>query len=104
VYVISKERTGSYEHAQYHHNVVQLVQQLKKEKGKDIYCDGGAQVVAALLQHKLIDTLIVSVIPHLLGSGIRLFADGLPEQKLKYKRSIAYPSGLVQFWYEVAKG
>lgn len=103
VYVISKERTGGHEHAVYHNNVAKLVHRLKKEKGKDIYCDGGAQVVAELMQQGLFDTLIVSVIPHLLGSGIRLFRDGLPEQTIQFKRSIAYPSGLVQLWYNVAK-
>lgn len=104
VYVISKQRTGNVEHAQYHNNVVELVHQLKKEEGKNIYCDGGAEIVAALLQQSLIDTLVVSVIPHLLESGIRLFKDGLPEQSLQIKRSLTYPSGLVQLWYHVEKG
>ena len=64
------------------------------------HCDGGSEVVFELLKHGLIYRLGISVIPHLLGSGIRLFKDGRPEQKFRFKRSITYPSGLVQLWYD----
>jgi dihydrofolate reductase len=103
VYVISKSRTGNEQHAIYHNNVVELIQSLKKQEGKNIYCDGGGEIVYELLNHLLIDIVIVSVIPHLLGSGIRLFKDGRPEQKIKLRRSTAYPSGLVQLWYDAEK-
>jgi dihydrofolate reductase len=102
VYVISNTRTGTEGHVTYHNNVVELVNQLKSQPGKNIYCDGGGEIVFELLNHTLIDRLIVSVIPHLLGSGIRLFKDGRPEQSLKFKSSITYPSGLVQLWYDAA--
>jgi hypothetical protein len=39
-------------------------------------------------------------IPHLLGDGIKLFRDGRPELGLILKRSISYPFGLVQLWYD----
>ncbi|NJK85833.1 MAG: dihydrofolate reductase [Bacteroidales bacterium] len=100
VFVISRTRTGNHGHITYHGDVVQLVNDLKNEEGKNIYCDGGGEIVFALLQKNLIDTLIVSIIPHLLGSGIRLFNEGYPEQSLKFKRSVSFPSGLVQLWYE----
>ena len=101
VFVISATRKGKEEHAEYSGNVVDLVKALKKQKGKDIYCDGGAEIVYELLNHRLIDRIIVSIIPHLLGSGIRLFKEIDSEQQVKLKRSISYPSGLVQLWYEV---
>ncbi len=101
VYVVSRTLTGTREHVQFHPDVVALVQELKSSEGKDIYCDGGGEIVLALLQAKLVDRLIVSVIPHLLGNGVRLFGDGRPEQSLQYKRSISYPTGLVQLWYDV---
>ena len=100
VFVISSTRTGKEEHAEYFNNVVDLVKSLKHQKGKDIYCDGGAEIVYELLNHRLFDRIIVSVIPHLLGDGIRLFKDKNVEQQLTFKRSISYPSGLVQLWYE----
>lgn len=103
VYVISKTREGMVEHAEYVPDVADLVKKLKQQPGKDIYCDGGAEVVFELLQKRLFDTIIISVIPHLLGDGIRLFREGNVEQYLKLRKSISYPSGLVQLWYEVQK-
>lgn len=101
VFVISRSRTGKHEHAEYAADVVELVKRLKTEPGKDIYCDGGAEIVFELLRHQLIDRLIVSVIPHLLGDGVRLFKANNVEQKLRFKKSLTFPSGLVQLWYDV---
>lgn len=103
VYVISRSRTGETEHVTYHPDVIELVRQLKSEAGKNIYCDGGAEIIFELLRHQLIDRIIVSIIPHLLGDGIPLFKAGFSEQKITLKRSITYPSGLVQLWYDVRK-
>jgi dihydrofolate reductase len=101
VFVISKTKKGKVEHATYTDNVVTLVETLKQQTGKDIYCDGGAEIIYELLKHRLFDRIIVSVIPHCLGDGIRLFKDNNIEQQLQFKRSISYPSGLVQLWYDV---
>lgn len=70
------------------------------ENGSSIFVDGGAATIHALLKKGLIDQFIISIIPHLLGSGIRLFADEFPEQHLKLTDSKTFPSGLVQLWYE----
>ncbi|WP_290789721.1 dihydrofolate reductase family protein [Flavihumibacter sp. UBA7668] len=100
-YVISATKTGSDENVEFAADPVALVQRLKTEPGRHIYCDGGGGVVKALLDAKLIDRLIVSVIPHLLGDGIRLFRDGRPEQQLVLHSSTPYASGLVQLRYDV---
>lgn len=101
VYVISRSRQGRAEHAEYAADVVALVKTLKAQEGKDIYCDGGADIVYTLLRHRLFDRLIVSIIPHMVGEGIRLFKDHNLAHTLKLKRSMTYPSGLVQLWYDV---
>lgn len=100
VFVISTTRTGQKEHAVYHPDVVALVKLLKQQDGPDIYCDGGAEIVFELLNRSLFDRIIVSVIPHLLGEGIRLFKAGNGEQGLVLKKATSYPSGLVQLWYD----
>lgn len=102
VYVLSRSRSGSDKNVEYFYDVQTLINDLRRREGLDIYCDGGSELVFELLKHSMIDRLIVSVIPYLLGSGIRLFRDGFPEQKLKFRQSITYPSGLVQLWYEKA--
>lgn len=100
-YVLSRSRSGKDENVEFYNGEVKdLIASLKQQKGKHIYCDGGGEVVFALLQEKLIDKMIISVIPHLVGRGVRLFKDGRPEQHIRLTKSIAYPSGLVQLWYE----
>lgn len=101
VYVISTTQKGKKEHAEYVENVIELVKSLKRQNGKDIYCDGGAEIVYELLKHSLFDRIIVSIIPHFLGDGIRLFKENNIEQELKQVNCINFPSGLVQIWYDV---
>lgn len=80
--------------------VKELVAKLKGEEGKDIYCDGGGQIVKALSDQNLIDEYIISIIPVLLGDGKRLFPGGLEnQQNLELISSEAYNSGLVQVRY-----
>lgn len=100
-YVLSKTRSGKDDHvAFYNGEIKDLISDLQKKEGKHIYCDGGGEVVFELLKDSLIDKMIISVIPHLVGNGVRLFKEGRPEQKLKFTRSITFSSGLVQLWYE----
>ena len=81
----------------------ELVTKLKAEEGGTIFCDGGAQVVKMLLQHQLIDEFIISIIPILLGDGIRLFHAGIPEQQVQLVNTKSYKSGLVQLHYKKKK-
>ncbi|MDB5279245.1 MAG: dihydrofolate reductase [Ferruginibacter sp.] len=81
-------------------NITELVKRLKSEKGKNIYCDGGAEVINELLKHGLIDELIISVIPVLLGYGTRLFKDGRPEQLFEFVTAKTFDTGLVQLHYK----
>ncbi|QEK51893.1 dihydrofolate reductase [Pedobacter aquae] len=104
IYVMSRQRKGDIQHITYRDDVVALVHELKQQEGKDIYCDGGAEIVDELLKHQLIDRMIISIIPHLLGSGKSLFKNGRLEQKLKFKKSETYPTGLVQLWYDIKQG
>ncbi len=77
-----------------------LIEDLKQKEGKDIFVDGGAEVVNQLMQMDLIDEYIVSLIPILLGDGIRLFQDGRPEQNLTFVSSKSFEKGLVQLHYK----
>ena len=83
----------------YSGSLPELISSLKGQTGKHIYCDGGAKTVNRLLQDKLIDELIISIIPVLLGDGIRLFGQSFPEQKLQLVSSKSFEKGLVQLHY-----
>lgn len=101
VYVITRtERPKVGRTTFYAGNLTDLVKQLKSENGKNIYCDGGAEIINELLQHDLIDEFIISVIPILVGNGTRLFKDNRPEQQLEFVSVKSFDTGLTQLYYK----
>ena len=101
VYVITKtERPNVGKTIFYTGDLTELVEQLKAESGKNIYCDGGAEIVTELLKNDLIDEFIISIIPILVGNGTRLFKDGRPEQRLELISIKQFDKGLAQLHYK----
>jgi dihydrofolate reductase len=76
------------------------VNDLKSREGKNIYCDGGAEIANELMKNNLVDEYIISVIPIMLGKGIKLFNDGRATQNLKLISSKQYEKGLIQLHYK----
>jgi dihydrofolate reductase len=104
VYVITRtERPQLGRTTFYTGNLTELVKRLKSEKGKNIYCDGGAEVINELLKHDLIDEFIISIVPVLLGNGTRLFKDSRPEQTLEFLEVKTFETGLTQLHYKRKK-
>lgn len=79
-------------------NPVDLIKKLKKENGKDIWICGGANLVGQLVNEDLIDCYYITVIPTLLGSGIRLFESVKHEIKLRLLNTRAY-NGMTDLIY-----
>ena len=52
---------------------VLLAKKLKTREGKNIFLVGGGIVIAQLLEHGLIDEIILFIVPVILGKGIPLF-------------------------------
>jgi dihydrofolate reductase len=78
----------------------ELVTRLKQQEGKNIFCDGGAEVVHALLREELVDEVTISIIPVMLGDGISLFKDGRPQMPLELVTATSFYTGLVQLHYK----
>jgi len=101
-YVITRtERAQQGKTVFYTGNLKKLVLELKQRSGKNIFCDGGAEIVNELLRENLIDELIISVIPVLVGDGIRLFQNGRPEKDLQLVSTKKFDTGLVQLHYTI---
>ncbi|TNF50009.1 MAG: dihydrofolate reductase [Bacteroidetes bacterium] len=81
-------------------NIKSLIQELKLGQGKDIYCDGGSEVVRQLMEENLIDEYIISIIPIILGSGIRLFSGIKNEIGIELNEVKQFESGLVKLSYK----
>jgi dihydrofolate reductase len=70
---------------------------------KDIWLLGGREIVSILSNADLIDEIILSVHPIILGKGIPLFSNIRKQVKLQLLESIPFQSGLVQLYYRVVK-
>ncbi len=80
-----------------------LGQRVAPTEGDEVvWCDGGGQVISALSEH--IDEWTLSVVPSLLGDGIRLFPGGRPPVALTCSGAMSYSRGLVQMRYIKAQG
>jgi dihydrofolate reductase len=101
-FVLSRTKKGKDKNIEFYNGEVdELITNLKESEGKDIFIDGGSDVIQEFLQYKLIDIFCVSIIPILLGKGISLFSSNFPTQILHFLGSKSYNSGLVQLWYRV---
>ena len=79
-----------------------LMDKLKAEYTGNIWICGGAAVAGQLLKENRIHRLWLSVIPVVLGKGIRLFPDELPQAlSLKLVKTQHY-NGIVDLIYEPA--
>ncbi|MFW5975819.1 MAG: dihydrofolate reductase family protein [Alkalispirochaetaceae bacterium] len=79
---------------------VEMVWELKREKGDDIWLVGGGTLNATLLAADLIDRMIITVIPVVLGTGIKLFEGTAPELPWELTGADAYENGFLQLTYE----
>jgi dihydrofolate reductase len=83
-------------------DIYHLINKLYSEGIKHIYVDGG-KTISQFLNEGLLDELIISIIPVILGSGIPLFNNILHESWCHLASSEVYSNGLVQLRYEVIK-
>lgn len=100
-YIISKQPFESKPNLEFYGgSLSMLVLKIKQKEGGDIFVDGGSEMVFQMINEDLIDKMVISTIPVLLGDGIPLFKSGMPgsDWKLEYSRS--YESGLVQNCYK----
>ncbi|HSP21661.1 MAG TPA: dihydrofolate reductase family protein [Planococcus sp. (in: firmicutes)] len=73
-YVFSKSASGADEHVTFTDEAIPaFVERLRKEPGKGIWVIGGSQLLHAFLKERLIDELVITIAPVLIGDGIPLF-------------------------------
>jgi dihydrofolate reductase len=85
-------------------NVTEAVARLKQQPGGSIGIMGSATLVQSLMKEDLIDEYQLQVYPIVLGSGRRLFKDGMNTTALKLVESKPFSSGVVLLRYQPAKG
>ena len=81
-----------------------VVLDLRTRDGKDLWLGGGSELVRTCLDAALIDEVIVSIHPVILGGGISFVATGGTSLPLRLAAERHYPSGLVQLVYRADRG
>ena len=67
-----------------------MLRTLRKQEGKSIWICGGADLVRQVMEEDLIDIYYISVIPMLLGKGIRLFGSNGKAIPLRLVKAQSY--------------
>lgn len=72
---------------------------IKNKEGKNIWICGGASIVNQCVKNNLVDVYHITVIPCILGNGIRLFSDDNQEIRLKLTHTKHY-NEMIEMVYE----
>jgi dihydrofolate reductase len=83
-------------------DIADVLEAAKSKTNKDIWVGGGAHVVQEFLNQGLVDELIITIVPVLLGEGIRLFDSLTSQSLLEHYDTKTYDKGLVQLSYRVS--
>lgn len=79
--------------------IKELVRRLKEKPGKGIWICGGANLVHQFMEEDLIDLYYITIIPTILGSGIRLFSGATGRVDLRLMKTRSY-NGITDLIYE----
>ncbi len=83
-------------------NFEQSVNEIKNQNGKDIWLFGGANLITDFMNLKLVDELMLSIHPIILGDGKQLFLNinsKIPLMLIDFQR---FSTGLVQMLYQLS--
>jgi len=78
------------------------VAELRAQPGNDIVVLGSGELVRSLMQRDLVDRYVLWIHPLVLGSGRRLFTDGLPPTSLRLADTTTTTTGVIIATYEPA--
>ncbi|MDL2305066.1 dihydrofolate reductase family protein [Bacteroides sp. OttesenSCG-928-D19] len=81
-------------------NVAEIIAELKKEEGKDIWLVGGTELIAMLLDSNLIDEMIITYIPVTLEKGTPLFSKNPEEMGWTLTEEIPYSNSAARKTYQ----
>jgi dihydrofolate reductase len=79
----------------------EVVRSIVDQAGKDIWLFGGSDLTSHLLKLKLVDQMILSIHPLILGGGNPLFYAMSSQIPLQLTDSKTYSTGLVQLTYDL---
>jgi dihydrofolate reductase len=76
-------------------DIVEDIRRIKSPDGTDLLLFGSSTLTSTLLEHGLVDEVVLLVDPVLLGTGKRIFADGTPARAFELTSTTATSTGIV---------
>jgi dihydrofolate reductase len=76
-----------------------LIDEILAPRYGNIWLVGGARMCQSFLRLGLVDEIRLSIIPVLLGDGLRLFNHSATEERWRLKDVVAYKTGVVELLY-----
>lgn len=105
VYVLTRRNLSSDKESVnfYKGDLKELVHKILTPKYQNIWMVGGAMLTKKFIRLKLVDEIILSIMPVILGDG-KLFFDYVGEEQLLHLKNVtAYKDGRVELTYEIKK-
>jgi len=81
-------------------NIAEEISKLKQQSGQSLNITGSGTLVRSLLEYNLLDELQLLICPVVLGTGKRLFQEGIDTKTLKLVETKPFSSGLVMLSYQ----
>jgi dihydrofolate reductase len=80
-----------------------LIETLRSKEEKDVWPVGGGEIITRFIKERAIDEMILSIVPRLLGRGIRLFHEDSLDTLFELVDSESFSSGIVNLTYRKKK-
>ena len=90
------------ENVEFVSDVDEFVKDILSNLEGDIWLVGGRQIISSFVNHGIVDEIILSIVPVVLGKGIPLFQNIQKETKLELVRTANYDK-LVELHYAISK-
>lgn len=83
-------------------DIVEGIRKIKSQDGPQIILWGSSTLTSKLIEHGLVDEVMLLTYPVLVGTGKKFFAEGTPAHTFELIKSKALPSGIIMSSYKVS--
>ncbi|MEA4851650.1 MAG: dihydrofolate reductase family protein [Paludibacter sp.] len=102
IYVVTQKLLELHKEVHYiNENHMDEIQKLKELEGENIWLLGGGILTVSLLEHRLVDKMIINYLPLMIGNGIPLFPKYTGESNWKLTNSQSFKNGILKVEYQL---
>ena len=88
----------------YSGDLERLVAEVLAPRFREVWLAGGARLCRDFLRLDLVDRMVLTIAPVVVGKGLRLFGERGPTRRWRLTDVVAFGSGFVEMTYEARRG